>query len=59
MQAMEKGHVSISSGMKSASRPALLHADLVMRRLAFTTRDLARASLHLPRGLFPALKGLL
>jgi hypothetical protein len=40
---MEKGHVSISSGMKSASRPALLHADLVMRRLAFTARDLAWA----------------
>ena len=43
MQAMEKGHVSISSGMKSASRPTLLHADLVMRRLAFTARDLAWA----------------
>jgi hypothetical protein len=28
--------------MKSASRPALLHADLVMRRLAFTARDLAK-----------------
>jgi hypothetical protein len=29
MQAMEKGHVQLSTGMKSAMRPALLHADLV------------------------------